>query len=210
MSPWKLLSIITVAGSLAISISGCSKELPQKTNAPIAKELPPKTKELISFKGIPLGKQGVLDALKQMCLENKGNNNEYSDKETCSFGKERNLIWLSYGILSDNLVWITLSNDGALAKVEIEGSKQAMLALADTLAAKYGKPVTTKSQIENGYGTKFEQDIFVWVDSQGARITVESIYSKVDKGRVVIESGDSVATKAAAERLLKEAAELNL
>lgn len=198
MISWKLLSIITIAGSLAFPLSGCSKELPQKTKEPIA------------FKGIPLGKPGVKDTLKQMCLENKSNNNDYSNEPPCSFDKERTLIWLTYGILGHSLGWITLSNDGALVNVEIDGSKQAMLALAETLTAKYGKPAKEKDQVENGYGTKFDKDIFVWVDNQGSRITVESIHSKVDGGRVIIESAASVAAQAAAEKLLKEAAKSNL
>lgn len=91
MSPWKLLSIITVAGSLILPISGCGKDIPQKT------------KELITFKGLPLGKPGVMEALKKMCSENTSNMNEYSDKDACSFKEERTLIWLTYGILGHSL-----------------------------------------------------------------------------------------------------------
>lgn len=198
MSPWKLLSIFAIASSLIFPISGCGKEIPQKT------------KEPISFKGIPLGEPGSIDALKQLCLANKSNNSEYSDKSACSFEKEKTLIWLTYGILGDCLAWITLSNDGALVKIEIEGDKQNILALAETLTDKYGKPTKNKDQVENGFGTKFDKEIFIWEDSQGSRITVESIYSKVDKGRVVIESASSVAAQIAAEKLLKEAAKSNL
>lgn len=43
-----------------------------------------------------------------------------------------------------------------------------------------------------------------------SRITVESIYSKVNGGRVAIESASSVAAQIAAEKLLKEAAKSNL
>lgn len=198
MSPWKLLSIFAIACSLIFPISGCGKELPQKT------------KEPITFKGIPLGKPGVKDALKKMCSDNTNNNNEYSDKSACSFEKERTLIWLTYGILGNSLGWITLSSDGALMQAEIKGSKQAMLALADALTAKYGNPAKKKDQVENGFGTKFDKDIFVWVDNQGSQITVESIHSKVDEGRVIIESAASVAAQVAAEMLLKEAAKSNL
>lgn len=103
-----------------------------------------------------------------------------------------------------------MSSDGALVNVEIDGSKQEMLALAEALTDKYGKPVRRNEQVENGLGTKFDKDIFVWVDNQGSRITVESIHSKIDEGRVIIESAASVAAQAAAEKLLKEAAKLNL
>jgi hypothetical protein len=59
-------------------------------------------------------------------------------------------------------------------------------------------------------GEKFDKDIFTWTDNRGSRITVESIYSQVDRGRIVIDSASSVAAKKAAEKLLLEASKENL
>ena len=127
-----------------------------------------------------------------------------------SFNKARTLIWLSYGLLSQNLAWIVLSNDDALVNVEISGSKVQMLALAEVLEARYGKPFKTTTQVENKMGTKFDKEIFVWNDSQGSRITVDSMHDKIDEGRIVIDSASSVAVKKAADKLLREAGKKNL
>ena len=162
--------------------------------------------EIISFKGIPLDKPGVKEDLQKICRE--GAHNRSDDK--CSFNKARTLIWLSYGLLSQNLAWIVLSNDDALVNVEISGSKVQMLALAEVLEARYGKPFKTTTQVENKMGTKFDKEIFVWNDSQGSRITVDSMHDKIDEGRIVIDSASSVAVKKAADKLLREAGKKNL
>ena len=85
-----------------------------------------------------------------------------------------------------------------------------MLGLVEILQEKYGAPKKTTNPVENKMGTKFDQDIFVWVDAQGNRITVESIYDKIDQGRIVIESSARVAARGVAEKLLKEAGKSNL
>jgi len=216
MNQRNLLSIIAVTGALLISGYGATASYAQERKSNSSQQQPKitsnKTKETISFKGISLGKPGVKNVLQQLCLESENNRpSSYSpDKDVCSFKDARTLIWLSYGILGHSLGWITLGSDEALNKVEIDGSKQEMLALADALEAKYGKPIKKKEQVENGHGTKFDKEIFIWLDNQGSRITVESIHSKVDEGLVVIESASSVAAQNAAEKLLREAAKSNL
>ena len=119
-------------------------------------------------------------------------------------------MWLSYGVLSHNLGWLTLGKDDSLVEIEITGSKGEMLSQVGPLNAKYGKPAKTTAQVTNGLGTKFDKEIFIWTDSRGSRITVESIYGKVDEGRIVIDSASSVAAKKAAEKSLVKAGKENL
>jgi hypothetical protein len=149
------------------------------------------TGETISFKGVPLDQPGVRDAVKKVCQESQSNNKD----DRCSFKKSREMMWVSYGVLSHHLAWITLGKDDSLVEIEISGSKGEMLAQVETLTAKYGKPAKTTEQVANGFGTKFDKEIFTWTDSRGSRITVESIYAKVDEGRIVIDSASSVEAK---------------
>jgi hypothetical protein len=161
--------------------------------------------ETISFKGVPFDQPGVKEELKKICQENQRNKDD-----RCAFKETRGLMRLSYGVLSDSLGWITLGKDDSLIQIEIEGSKADMFAQVDTLSAKYGKPEKVTEQVTNGLGTKFDKEIFTWTDSRGSRITVESIYSKVDRGRIVIDSASSVAAKKTAEKLFLKAGKENL
>lgn len=163
------------------------------------------TGESISFKGVPLDQPGVKDAVKKICQESQSNKDDM-----CSFKKSRELMWVSYGVLSHNLAWLTLGKDDSLVEIEITGSKVEMLAQVETLTAKYGKPAKTTEQVTNGFGTKFDKEIFTWTDSRGSRITVESIHAKVDEGRIVIDSASSVEAKKTAEKALIKAGKANL
>ena len=163
------------------------------------------TGETISFKGVPLDTPGVKDAVKKICQESQSNKDD-----SCSFKERRELMWLSYGVLSHKLAWLTLGKDDSLVEIEISGSKGEMLTQVETLTAKYGKPAKTTEQVANGFGTKFDKEIFTWTDSRGSRITVESIYGKVDEGRIVIDSASSVEAKKTAEKSLIKAGKENL
>ncbi len=135
---------------------------------------------------------------------------ESSGDSPCVF-KERTIhLPVSYGILSKADGWLVLGDDGSLLSVQISGSKGEMLAEVEVLEAKYGKPSKTTTQVENKMGTKFDKDIFVWQDSQGSRITVESMYDKIDEGRIVIESASTVAVEKEAEKVKKKIGKLNL
>jgi len=159
----------------------------------------------ISFKGIPLNKAGVKESLQALCKEDESNSDD-----VCSFKENRTLIWLSYGVLSHDLAYVTLNNDESLLSVEVYGSKGAMYSMVEVLTAKHGKPVKSKEPVENKMGTKFDKEIFVWQDKNGSRITVESIYGKVDEGRILIESAKAIALSKAAEKLLRAAGKDNL
>ena len=56
--------------------------------------------------------------------------------------------------------------------MEISGSKNEMLAQVEILSAKYGSPIKTTTQVENGMGTKFDKEVFTWIDSRDSRITI--------------------------------------
>lgn len=208
MNQRTLLSIAAVAGALLFSSYGNAESLSQK-------QLPNKTNQMISFKGIPLGKPGVKEALQKMCKGKKFN----VINDRCSFTDEKSMVLLDYEGLANTIALVTVSSDKALIRVVIDGSTQQMLALAKALEKKYGKPLKKNTIVKKQIGTKIDEgtfmlkeaegaqldkETFVWVDDQGSRITVESIYSDYDKGGVVIESS-SVAANDSAEKREKEA-----
>lgn len=208
MNQRTLLSIAAVAGALLFSSFGNAESLSQK-------QLPNKTNQMISFKGIPLGKPGVKEALQKMCKGKKFN----VINDRCSFADEKSMVLLDYEGLANTIALVTVSSDKALIRVVIDGSTQQMLALAKALEKKYGKPLKKNTIVKKQIGTKIDEgtfmlkeaegaqldkETFIWVDDQGSRITVESIYSDYDKGGVVIESS-SVAANDSAEKREKEA-----
>ena len=214
-----LLSIIAVTGALLFSNYGNAESQTQKKSSPSAeqppqKQLPDKTNQTISFKGIPLGKPGAKDALQKICMGKKFN----SISDRCSFTDEKSMVLLDYETLVDAIALVTLNSDKALVKVVIDGSTQEMLALAKALEKKYGTPLKKNTvvkkevgtQIDKGTfvlkeaeGTQLDKEIFIWVDNQGSSITVESIYSDYNMGGVTIESSP-VAAQNSAEKKAKE------
>lgn len=207
-----LLLVIAVTGALLFSGYGSAESQAQKKSSPSLEQPPQnqpptKTNQLISFKGIPLGKPGVKDAVQKMCKGKKFN----TMNDRCSFTDEKSMMLLDYESLVNAFALVTVNNDKALVKVVIDGSTQDMLTLAKALEKKYGKPLKNKTVVKKAIGTQLEKGTFVmdetkgtkldldketftWVDDQSSRITVESIYSEYDKGGVVIES--SIAAKA--------------
>ena len=214
-----LLSVIAVTGALLFSSYGNAESQAQKKSSssvepPSQKQPSSKTNQTISLKGIPLGKPGVKDALQKMCKGKQFN----SMHDRCSFTDKSNVILLDYETLVDTIASVTLSSDEALIKVVIDGSTQEMLTLAKALEKKYGEPLKkhTKVKIETGVlletgafvvkeaeGNQLDKETFIWMDDQGSRITVESIYSDYNKGGVVIESS-SVTAQGSAEKRAKE------
>lgn len=172
---------------------------------------PQVTQASINFKDIPLGQAGVRAALTALCKQDKSNQpSSFDKKDRCEYQDARNIVWLSYGNLGHSLAIIELGEGDSLDSVEIAENKGAMLGLVEILRERYGAPKKTTKTVENKMGTKFDQEIFVWSDAQGNRITVESIYDKVDKGRVLIESAARIAARGVAEKLVKEAGKSNL
>lgn len=213
------LPIIAVIGALLFASYANAESQAQQKNAPSAEQppqgqVPNKIKGTISFKGIPLGKPGVTDALRKMCVSKKFN----TTNDRCSFTDEISTMLLDYENLTNTFALVTLSSDKALTKVVIDGSTQEMLALAKALEKKYGKPLKKNTIVKKEIGTQvdkgnfvlkevpgaqLDKEVFIWVDEQGSRITVESIYSDYDKGGVVIEFPSSVAAQGAVEKKAK-------
>jgi hypothetical protein len=181
-----------------------------KASQPLAAEkVAAQTRELITLKGVPFDTPDSKDAVQKLCILP---NQHYTRDTWCNFSEKGRISMpsLGYGNLTDNLAWAVVDKDGSLIKFETSGSKGEMLDLASLLSEKYGKPVVTEKQIENKLGTKFDQKIFVWVDQRGTRITIHSIYDKIDSGRIIIESASLVKLGDAVQQLRHEAGKSNL
>lgn len=197
MSQRNFLSIAVIAAAL---LSGCSGN----SNTPSHK-----TKELITFKGIPLGKPGSWGALQKLCLEDGRNKDCSLDNGFLGNEGKAYVILASYGNM-DLIGIFSLTSNSALDQVMATSSKQNILALAEILEVKYGKSEEIRSTVENGMGTKFEKETFVWVDDQRNRIIIDSMYQKTDEGRILIQSAEQVAAGDRMEERLKKAAKSNL
>lgn len=151
------------------------------------------TKELITFKNVPIGKEGAVNALRKICMEVEFNTSIYGDK--CSLKEKNNSIFfrVNYGALGEQNARVSLAGD-ELIEVEIKAGTNEMVSLTNALVDKYGKPKRTKYQVNNTSNTQsFEKEVFVWIDAQGSRITVESIYDSITEGRLLIESAEWIA-----------------
>lgn len=178
------------------------------SQSPIAEKVVAQTREPITLKGVPFDVPDSKDAVQKLCILP----NHYTRDTWCNF-KENGRISMpsfGYGNLTDNLAWANVDKDGSLVSFETSGSKGEMLDLASLLSEKYGKPVVTDKQIENKLGTKFDQKIFVWLDQRGTRITIHSIYDKIDSGRIIIESASLVKLGDAVQQLRHEVGKGNL
>lgn len=212
MNKRKLLSILVSTGVLFVFGYGFTNAYAQerKSNSgqQQSKDASNKTKEIITFKGIPLGKPGTkpeaVEILKKMCLEVKENQNE------CSFDGDSTVFGFDYGSLPAHGGAVMWAPDGSLMKVILTGSKSNMLVLAETLEAKYGTPLKRKMTVENKRGDQFDNYIFIWEDNLGSRITVESISSDINTGQVAIDSARSVAIHDRSDKEKKSAAQSNL
>ncbi len=170
-------------------------------------EVAGKTGEVIALRGVPFDVPGSGDALVNLCLSTS--NKRYSaeqlkkDETWCKIAKGGRIAMpaFDYGNLNDYVAIANVDSEGALTRVEITGHKSELLQLASVLAEKYGAPLIIDSQTENRVGTKFDKKTFVWVDKKGTRITVESLYERIDQGRVFIESASEVKMREAAGQM---------
>ncbi len=167
------------------------------------------TREAIMLKGVPFDTAGSSEAVMNLCLSPARlyTADELKKSETwCKFSKNGRISMPSfdYGNLFGGLSYATVDGEGSLIRFETFGSKGDMLELAQLLGEKYGKAVVTDTQTENKLGTKFDKKTFVWIDQRGTKITIESIYDKIDSGRIVIDSASIIKTIEAVQKIQKE------
>lgn len=216
--------------TLSITLSGCDN---QSTNAASGdknsaaktteksspKVLPPgTTAQQITLKGIPFDQPGVKEEIQKLCVipKNELDPSVWKLIDWCKFDDKGNftLPYFGYGNLPPGIgtSWgkVKINDQGALVRFEIDGSKGHMLDLAVILEEKHGKPLVSEEQISNKLGTKFDKKTFTWTDEKGTRITVESIYDKIDHGRVLIESKSMIKLITDVDQVRKGIAKDNL
>lgn len=135
------------------------------------------TKEIITFKGVELGVPGVRGSLAKPCQPPVL---EYA----CDNGKSNFYFRADYGNLKNVLVLAIMTDNGMIAKIEIEAPKNDIRELAGYLQEKYGDAKIEKDQAENKMGNKYDRETYVWKDRKGNRIVLQSIYDNIHTGHV--------------------------
>ena len=177
-------SLTKIAGKKSIDA------IPKKPEPGIAKEE-------IAFKGIPLDQPNQTDKLMAICAETKDNleHTSYGIKfdNKCKASSNGH-VWfrVSYGPMDQASMSFKLNDVGALVNVSHTLDRHAVLALVTVLTEKYGPPKIEEDEIQNGFGNKFDRQIFSWVDQKGNHITIHSRHNKVDQGHFEIESASEV------------------
>jgi len=218
--------------ALSITFIGCDNQSTNAANSdknsaektkgnPSPKVLPPgTTAQQITLKGIPFDQPGVKEEIQKLCVIPKNYEKDPSFVKLmnwCKFDDKGIFTMPDFGYgnlpttdLGGSSGTVKINDQGALILFVIGGSKGQMLDLAVILEEKHGKPLVTEEQISNKLGTKFDKKTFTWTDEKGTRITVESIYDKVDHGRVFIESKSMIKLLTDVDQVRKSAAKDNL
>lgn len=154
-------------------------------------------KEEITFKGIPFDQPNQTEKLMALCAETKDNLEHTSsgikEDNKCKISSSGR-VWfrVRYGSMDEAYMSFQLSDVGALVSVSDTLDRNEVMALVTVLTEKYGAPKIEEDEIQNGFGNKFDRQIYSWVDQRGSRITIHSRYKKVDEGRLEIESASEV------------------
>lgn len=173
------------------------------------------TKEIITFKGIPLGKANTKSDLVQLCIEEKLPNLECAEKKGAL-----NLV-TAFGKLQVNMETLALqgkviltstfnSQDGIDSIIMPQVKTSSILETIPLLEEKYGKPKITTESLQNMRGSQLESKIFTWKDAQGNTLNVISIDSRIDEGGVIFRSAAENARKAVEAKQSEAAAKSNL
>jgi len=164
--------------------------IPKKPDPGIAKEE-------ITFKGIPLDQPNQLESLMALCAATKDNLEQtrfgFKLNNRCKRDPDGNSSFqVDYG--SMNRVNMLFNTDGAgsLTKAFKTLERGEAFPLVAALTKKYGPPKIEEDELQNGFGNKFDRQIFSWFDMKGNSITIHSRYGKVDEGRFEIQSASEI------------------
>lgn len=198
-------------------MTGCSKttvEPPQvaaSSGTPSLVAKPPARMETITLRGIPFDEDDVRQKLTEMCIADATRNGRKAAEVKknglwCTFIAAQTMLLpnFQYGNLTRSTGYASVDERGVLLRFEASGPTGEMLVLANALEDKYGKPVVTASATQNKMGATFEKMTFEWTDDPGTTITLESMYNRIDEGRVVIESRSYQTAKALRAKIARE------
>lgn len=161
-------------------------------------------KEIITLKGVPFGKPGMVKAVENLCkskemmapcnkFKKHKENEDFTEFMTLNFG---NLSAWSYrNGLKLFHAQVDFDKEGSLVAFSMGGRTEDVRELARILSEKYGEPLITQKQLQNGVGNQFTSEIFSWTDEQGTNMTVQTIAGTVDKGAVAIVAASLIESK---------------
>lgn len=154
-------------------------------------------KEEITFKGIPLDQPNQLESLMALCAATKDNLEHTSfgvrfDDQCKLSSNGSSSFRVAYGSMNKAYMFFNINDAGSLAKVSTTLERGEALPLVAVLTQKYGPPKIEEDEIQNGFGNKFDRQIFNWSDQKGNNITIHSRYKKIDEGRFEIQSTSEI------------------
>jgi len=188
--------IVTLAASVAIAADGSDKSKKKVERTEEARQ--------IAFRQIPLGKAGAREALQELCLQD-----DWNSKSSCDFKKDNFEFSVTYGTVRVRAA-VQLGSDESLEYIVFSAPTEGLSSLVDVLKKQYGPPRMESKNFQNLFGGTFPQNTFTWTDRNENRITVNSIYGRVDRGLVEIESGVYRKQNEKAKKLIEEVGKSNL
>lgn len=200
---------------LVLMLAACGKEpkpndVGNNSKAPAA--APGVAKEIITFKGIPLGKPNTKSDLTKLCVKEvkeDGRKWDFCEMESgisffTAFGK---LKWDAGKVLA----FFVLNSQGGIDSIKMsEVDTSSILETIPLLEERYGKPEITTQSVQNRLGTQFEKKCFEWKDAQGNTLLIFSIDKEIDKGSVLFFSAAEMARRIAKIQQIEDAAKSNL
>lgn len=210
---------------IAALVMGCSPNPPEGNrsteNQAAAKVVVHKTKELITFRGVPFGKPGVKEALMKLCLEGAKGSTwlESGIQKKCGtvvgYGSYDGLfdygMSLSFGSLGESFIYYHLGDGEELRRLKVWGEEgRDFSSIVVVLTERYGPPKTSTTTVSNRFGSEFTNYIYSWVDDEGTSLVVETIDHKIGQGKVVFRSAADVREQEARVKANIEAAKAKL
>ncbi len=182
-----------------------------------------RTTEEIKFKDLAIGRPGEAEKLISMCPKPRYDWDVCPTKESLAGNcpKEKDYLRAAQCGSRDGAIHASMHNmdygnflvsprfimaaDGTVHEVSFSGDAGQMQAIIVLLTTKYGPPKLEKSEVQNGFGNKFDTLAATWADTSGTTIEIRAggENGKVSGGSFSIRSASRVLSEAekAARRL---------
>jgi hypothetical protein len=172
--------------------------------------------EEIKFKNLAIGRPGEAEKLISMCPKPRYDWDVCPTKESLAGNcpKEKDYLRAAQCSSRDGIIYASMHNidfgnfpvspsfnmtaDGTVHKVSFSGEASQMQAIILLLTTKYGPPKLEKSEVQNGFGNKFDTLAATWADTSGTTIEIRAggENGKVSGGSFSIRSAARVRSEA--------------
>jgi len=200
--------------------------LPKRPSVPLEGQ----ATEEIKFKDLAIGRPSEAEKLISMCQKPRYDWHVCPTKESLAGNcpKEKDYLRAAQCGSRDGKIYASMHNidygnfpvspgfsmtaDGTVHKVSFSGEAGQMEAIILLLTTKYGQPKLEKSEVQNGFGNKFDTLAATWMDTRGTIIEIRAggENGKVSGGSFSIRSAASVSSEAESAAKTLDAARAKL